>query len=133
MFTVLSNTRNSNLYLIAALAILMVVLLTFAFAPAISVPEPVLVPVTGISETASDYYQRHPELRASAANVADLTGDFSLRHPEWASSAQNAVVPVTGSSEASDYFQRHDELSAPVLAESLETPGQACESPVDCR
>ena len=61
--------------------------------------------------------------------------DFYQRHPDWtwASNAQNSVVPVTGNSEASDYFQRHPELSAPVLAESQETPGLACESPVDCR
>jgi hypothetical protein len=110
MFTVLSNTRNFNLYLIAALAIMVVILLTFAIAPAISDPKPVLVPVGGISEPASDYYQRHPE---------------------WASNVQNVAIPVTANSEASDYFQRHPELSAPI--ESLERPGMACESPVDCR
>jgi hypothetical protein len=110
MFTVLSNTRNFNLYLIAALAIMMVVLLTFAVAPATSAPNPVLAPVSGFSETGSDYYQRHPELRASV---------------------QDAARPVTDNSEGSDYFQRHPELSAPI--ESLETPGMACESPVDCR
>lgn len=113
MFTVLSNTRNFNLYLIAALAIMMVVLLTFAVAPAISAPKPILVPGIGISEAASDYYQRHPELRVSAAGIADVTADFYLRHPEWASNVQNAVIPVTGLTEASDYYERHPELSAP--------------------
>jgi hypothetical protein len=110
MFTVLSNTRNFNLYLIAALAIMMVILLTFVVAPALSAPKPVLVPGSGSSEAASDYYQRHPELRASLQNVA---------------------IPATDNSEASDYFQRHPELSAPIG--SLERPGMACESPVDCR
>jgi hypothetical protein len=66
MFTVLSKTRNFKLYLIAALAIMMVVLLTFAVAPAIS----------------------------------------------WVSRAAGVATP---------------------LAESLERPGMACESPVDCR
>lgn len=86
-----------------------------------------------ISEVGSDYYLRHPELRASGAIIIDTTVDYFLRHPEWVANAQNAVVPVTGNSETSDYFQRHYELSAPILAESLETPGLACESPVDCR
>jgi hypothetical protein len=108
MFTVLPNTRNFNLFLIAALAIMMVVLLTFAVAPAISAPKTVLIPVSGISETASDYYQRHPELRASVQDAA----------------------------EGSDYFQRHQELSGPVEIDRTslyQAPGLACESPVDCR
>lgn len=119
MFTVLSNTRNSNLYLIAALAIVAVVLLTFAVVPAISAPEPALVPVTGISEAGSDYYQRHPELRILAGIGVDVTGDFFLRHPQWMGSIQNAAIPVTAPSEALDYFQRHPELSAPAESTDL--------------
>jgi hypothetical protein len=116
MFTVLSNTRNSNLYLIAALATVIVVLLTFAIAPAISAPNPVLVPVTGSSETMSDYFQRHPELNQLAVVSADRAGDFSLRHPEWTLSVQNAAIPMGGTFEASDYFQRHPELSLPAAS-----------------
>jgi hypothetical protein len=40
MFTVFSNTRNANLYMITALATMIVVLLTFAFIPSISVNQP---------------------------------------------------------------------------------------------
>jgi hypothetical protein len=116
MFTVLSNTRNSNLYLIAALAIVMIVLLTFAIAPAISAPQPVLIPVTVSSETTSDYFQRHPELKVSAVVATDMTGDFSLRHSEWTLNVPNAAIPVTGMFETSDYFQRH-----PVLNLSVES------------
>lgn len=137
MFTVLSNTRNSNLYLIAALAITTVILLTFAVAPAISAPKSVIVPSTGISESTSDYFQRHPEVRVSTALGTDMAGDFYLRHTESASNIQNAAIPVTDNSEASDYFERHHERSAAGVATpltgSLETPGLACESPVDCR
>ena len=116
MFTVLSNTRNSNLYLIAALAIMMAVLLTFAIAPAISAPKPVTVPVNGLAEQAgSDYYQRHPELNLPGAAVVDLQGDFILRHPEWTGSVASVAIPVTGSSAALDYFQRHPELSLPAV------------------
>ena len=116
MFTVLSNTRNSNLYLIAALAVMIVALLTFTIAPAISAPKPVTVPVSGLAEQArSDYYQRHPELNLPGAAGVDLQGDFFLRHPEWASSVASVAIPVTGSSVALDYFQRHPELSMPAV------------------
>lgn len=111
MFTVLSKTRNSNLSLIAALAVMTVVLLTFAVMPAISAPESALVPVTGVSAAGSDYYGRHPELRGSGAIVIDTTGDFFLRHAEWAANGQNVANPLRGISEVSDYFQRHPELS----------------------
>jgi hypothetical protein len=86
MFTVLSNTRNSNLFLIGALAIVVVALLTLAIVPAISAPQPAAAPAARLSEAGSDYYERHPELRVSTT-----------------------------------------------LTESLERPGMACESPVDCR
>jgi hypothetical protein len=59
MFTVLSNARNLNLYLAAALAIEIVVLLTFAVAPAISAPLTSSNPATSLSEAGSDYYQHH--------------------------------------------------------------------------
>ena len=104
MFTVLSNTRNSNSYVLAALAVMIAVLLTFAAVPAISAPRPILVPLTGSADTTSDYYQRHPELKAAAGVVADTTADFYLRHPEW------TIVPAAVNAGAADYFQRHPEL-----------------------
>lgn len=137
MFTVLSNTRNSNLVLISALAIVMITLLIFAVVPAVSAPRPAPAPMARLSEAGSDYYLRHPELRISVALAAYMASDFYLRHPEWASSLQNATIPVTGNSEAEDYFQRYREQNtesvvAPIT-ESLKRPGMACESPVDCR
>ena len=114
MFTVLGNSRNSNLYLIAALAAIMVVSLTFAVVPAISAPQPILAPVAGGVDTTSDYYQRHPELSMSSSSAVDVAGDFYLRHPGWASDIQSVTIPVTGATEASDYFQRHAELVLPV-------------------
>jgi hypothetical protein len=137
VFTVLSNTRNSNLVLLGALTIVMITLLTFAIVPAISTPQPASAPVARLSAAGSDYYLRHPELRISAALASYIASDFYLRHPEWASNVQNVAIPVTGDFDVSDYFQRHREQSEVVgttpLAESLETPGLACESPVDCR
>ena len=120
---------------IGALAIVVITLLTLAAVPAVSAPQPALAPAPRLSEAGSDYYQRHAAPRDSTALGTDRAGDFYLRHPEWASNVQNAAIPVTGNSEASDYFQRHHELSAPAEIDrtSLETPGLACESPVDCR
>jgi hypothetical protein len=113
MFTVLSNTRNFNLYFVAALAIAVVSLLTLVAVPAISVPQTSAVPVTGLSEAASDYYQRHPELRLSSPGLADITADFYLRHRDW------TLAPVTLNAAASDYFQRHPELRTPAESTDL--------------
>jgi hypothetical protein len=103
MLTDISNTRTSNLYLTIALTAIIVLFMVFAADPAISLGEPASV----ASETGSDYYQRHPELRISGAGVVDIAGDFYLRHPAWTANAQPAAIPVTGGAEASDYFQRH--------------------------
>jgi hypothetical protein len=75
-----------------------VILVTFAIAPAISAPRPAAIPVRSLSAAGSDYYQRHPE---------------------WAVSAQSAVVPVTSAAEASDYFTRHPELHTPAQTSDL--------------
>jgi hypothetical protein len=109
MFTVLSNTRNSNLFLIGALAIVVAALLTLAIVPAIPAPQAVVIPAAGRSEVGSDYYQRHPELNGPVAIAPDLTSDFALRHPKWVSVA----APVTSNLAASDYFQRHPEFRTP--------------------
>lgn len=119
MLTDVSNTRTSNLYLNIALTAIIVLFLIFAAAQAVSLGEPTQVAAPRASETGSDYYQRHPELRVSEA------GDFPLRHPSWTTNAQPAAIPVTGGAEATDYFQRHSQLN--------DRPGIACESPVDCR
>jgi hypothetical protein len=110
MFTVLSNSRNSNLYLIASLVTATILLLTFAVVPAISLGKQAPVAVPGASETGSDYYLRHLELRVPAAVNIDVQGDFHLRHPGW--SAAGVAMPA---------------------AENFQRPGMACESPVDCR
>ena len=108
---------------ILVLGALSLVLMTLGFSqPFTEAPTPeelrwpprAVIPVVGLSES-SDYFQRHPELRAYAARLTDTTGDFYLRHPEWTISLQNAAIPVTGMDDASDYFQRHPELSLPAV------------------
>jgi hypothetical protein len=87
---------------------------------------------------ASDFHQRHPDWQWVASDqkaIIPLTSDaafpdYSQRHPELSS-------PIEISIDTTDYFFRHHELSAAgvatPLAESLESPGLVCESPVDCR
>lgn len=87
-----------------------------------------IIPLTG--DTAfPDYYQRHPEL-SMLAIIGLGASDYFQRHPEL-------TAPADASVDMTDYFFRHHELSAAgvatPLAESLESPGLACESPVDCR
>ena|SRR5215216_5517045 len=98
MFTVLSNTRNSNMYIVLALAITLVVLLSFAVAPSIAAPKPALIPVTGnqnayveflrgekamyaspigLSESLSAY---HAGEKAVFANAADSSSALSAYH-----------------------------------------------------
>ena len=86
-----------------------------------------VIPLTGDSAF-PDYYQRHPELSVPVEISVDTT-DYYFRHPELSASVKSV--------DLTDYFFRHRELSAAgvtmPLAESPETPGLACESPVDCR
>jgi hypothetical protein len=76
MFTVLSNTRNANLYMITALAILIVVLLTFAFIPSISVKEPAAISENParLSEALTAY---HLGEKAVYTNAVDPNSAFS--------------------------------------------------------
>ena len=89
-------------------------------------------------QESSDFFQRHPDwqwLASEQKAIIALTGDaafpdYHQRHPELS-------VRVEASVDITDYYFRHPELSAAgvstALAASLETPGLACESPVDCR
>jgi hypothetical protein len=58
-------------------------------------------------EESSDYFQRHPELRMPGTGI-DLT-DYANRHPELSASANQPLA-------ASDYFMRHPELTISVEA-----------------
>ena len=56
--------------------------------------------------------------RSNASRALDQTAtDFYQRHPDWTWAVRApSAIPVTGSSEMSDYFQRHPELTAPAEA-----------------
>jgi len=76
MFTVLSNTRNANLYMITALATMIVVLLTFAFIPSISVKEQAASSENSarLSEALTAY---HLGEKAGYTNAVDASSAFS--------------------------------------------------------
>jgi hypothetical protein len=113
MFTVLSNTRNSNLFLLGALAIVIIALFTLAIVPAISAPQPAFAPAPRLSEAGSDFYQRHPDWTWTVSTINAVgnsaLSDYFQRHPEL-------TVPSILGLGASDYFQRHPELTAPAEA-----------------
>jgi len=117
---------------ILVLGVLSLLLVTMAVSNPLSSASPAR------DQGASDFYQQHPDWMWAINDqnvVIPLTGDaafpdYHQRHPELS-------VRVEASVDTTDYYFRHPELSAAgvstPLAASLETPGLACESPVDCR
>jgi cell division protein FtsW (lipid II flippase) len=112
MFTVLSNTRNSNLYLIAALAIMVVVLLTLAIAPSISLRGPAVIPVTEAQNTDLALAFRRGEWTTGAsAYQAYLDQRYGEQHQGHAIDAQAAYLEfrqgeqTTGVNAANAYIE----------------------------
>ena len=71
MFTVLSNTRNSNLYIITALAIMLVVFLTLAVAPSIAAPKPAIIPVTGNQNAYVEFLRGEKAMYANPVGLSE--------------------------------------------------------------
>ena len=88
MFTVLSNTRNSNMYIVLALAITLVVLLTFAVAPSIAAPKPAFIPVTGNQNAYVEFLRGE---KAMYANPIRLSESLSAYHAGEKAVYANAV------------------------------------------
>lgn len=83
MLTVLSNARNANLYIITALAIMLIVLLTFAMVPSIAVPEPAIIPATGSQNAYVEFLRGEKVLygnpaRLNEALAAYLAGEKAI-------------------------------------------------------
>jgi hypothetical protein len=88
MNTVLSNTRNTNMYIVVALAITLVVLLTFAVAPAITAPRPALIPVTGSQNGYVEFIRGE---KAMYANPVRLSEALSAYHAGEKVVSANAI------------------------------------------
>jgi len=95
MFTVLSNTRNASLYIIAALAIMVVIILAFTIGQSIAVRGPAIVPVTGSQDvnSATQSYIAWAEAADSERTVVDSA---TRSYTSWAR-ALDAVDSATRS------------------------------------
>ena len=105
MFTVLSNTRNANLYIATALGIMIVVLLTFAVVPSIAAPKPVSVPATGNSTAYSEFLSGEKVLYGNPARLSEALAAYhqgekavSINDVEW-----NSALSTYHLGEKADY------------------------------
>ncbi|HLO33259.1 MAG TPA: hypothetical protein VK249_29190 [Anaerolineales bacterium] len=109
MFTVLSNTRNSNLYLMAVLAIVVAALLTLAIAPSISLHNSTAIPVTG-AQNADLAFRRGEWTTGASAYQAYLDQRYGEQHLGKAPNPQAAYIEfrhgeqTTGVSAAKAYL-----------------------------
>jgi len=78
MFIVLTNTRNSKLYIIIALATALLVILTFAVVPSIVVSEPGLIPVTGSEAAYAQYLKGEKALYTNAVELDSTLWAYRL-------------------------------------------------------
>ena len=78
MFTVLSNTRSSNMYVITALAIALVVLLTLAVVPSIAAPQPAIIPVTGSQNAYAEFIRGEKVIYANPARSSKALSAYHI-------------------------------------------------------
>jgi hypothetical protein len=92
MFTVLSNIRNSNLYLIAAVAVTLIAILTIAIAPSVISSQPALIPGTGGSN-ANDLFRQEELALYDRPTASSIGGPafFEYRRGEWSIGVVDAM------------------------------------------
>src|SRR5687768_7089105 len=78
MFTVLSNARNANLYIITALAIMIAVLLTFADVPSISVNEPAAISEPNSQNAYAEFLSGEKVLYGNPARLSEALAAYHL-------------------------------------------------------
>jgi len=76
MFTVLSNTRHSNLYIIVALAISLVVILVFGVAPSIYAPRPAIIQATGSQSAYVEFLRGEKAIYANPVGLSDALSAY---------------------------------------------------------
>lgn len=82
MFNVLSNTRNSRLYLIVAVTIVAIVLLTLAVVPSIAVRAPANIPVTGSQNAYVEFLRGEKAVYASPLGLSEALSAYHLGEKE---------------------------------------------------
>ena len=76
MFTVLSNTRNSSLYIITALAITLVVFLTLAVVPSIAAPEQASISGTSNQNAYVEFLSGEKVMYADLAGLSEALSAY---------------------------------------------------------
>jgi hypothetical protein len=78
MFTVLSNTRNANMYLTLAVTIAAVILLTITVAPSIVTPKPALIPVTAGDDAYVEYLRGEKTIYANPSALSNALTAYHI-------------------------------------------------------
>jgi hypothetical protein len=78
MFNVLSNTRNANLYIVSALAIMIGVLLILAGVPSMVVTESVSIPVTGNQNAYAEFLSGEKVMYNNPLRVSEALSAYHL-------------------------------------------------------
>ena len=92
MFTDLTNTRNSNLYLVIALAITLVVILTFALAPSIAALKSALIPVTGSQNVYVEFLRGEKAMYANPVGLSSALSAYHLGEKNLAANPEAALL-----------------------------------------
>jgi len=71
MFTVLSNIRNSHLYVVVALAITLILISTLPFVPSIPAPKPAVIPVTGSQNAYVEFLRSEKAMYVNPVGLHD--------------------------------------------------------------
>jgi hypothetical protein len=78
MFTVLSNTRNATMYLILAVMIAAMILLTITVAPSLVMPKPALIPVTAGDDAYMEYLRGEKIIYANPFALSNALTAYHL-------------------------------------------------------
>jgi hypothetical protein len=116
MFTVLSNTRNANLYIITALAIMIVVLLTFAVVPSIVVREPAAISEPSSQNAYVEFLSGEKVLYGNPARLSAALSAYHLGEKAIYTSAVDASGALTAWRSGEKAIVRFDAAEAALWA-----------------
>jgi|SRR5215207_4579894 len=132
MFSVLSKARNSNLNVALTVAITFIAVFTFfAVTPSVVTRRPASVPAAESQNAYFAYLNGEKIMYTNPVELNNALNAYHLGEKVIVGNALESAMLEYRRGEKATYVTNSD-LSVP-LAESLETPRLACESPVDCR
>ena len=131
MNTTLNQNRSLNLFIVAGFAVTVVTILILAIVPSIVPPQPAPIPMTESQNAYLEYLHGEKVMYTNPVELNNALTAYHLGEKVIVGNALETAMLQYRQGEKATYATNSD-LSAP-LVESLETPGLACESPVDCR